>query len=501
MRKGVAIVSLVALCLLAFPSFPRAHDVPTEVLVQLFLKPDGNRLHVLVRLPLIVLLNMNLPKRGPGYLDLEQIDQPLVDSARSFADGVALFESDRRLQQCDVRETRISLPSDQSFATYDGAMAILQGPKLPASVDLFWNQGYFDAHLEYPIESDRSEFALRMMIAAGLAERTVTAVQFMPPGGAVRSYQLINDIGVVRLDPRWHQAALVFAEAGFFQVLDRIDFLLFLVCLVLPIRRAAGLVPVVGAFVVAHSVTLVAATYGVVPGGAWFPPLMDTLIALSIVYVAVEDALAVNLERRWITAFGFGLVHGFGLSFALQPTQQFAGSHLLVSLAAFNGGVELGLVMALAIAVPALTVVVSRPGAERAATLVLSILLAHAGWHWMTARADTLRMAQWPALNLALAVTLVRLALIIVVAAGVLWFAATQLRRRPVSREPMETGDELPWGAWDQASDPGQRTRSGADQTRVGRLDSRGALPHTPAHSLVGPQRPTPLVRWRAVRA
>ena len=86
-----------------------------------------------------------------------------------------------------------------------------------------------------------------------------------------------------------------------------------------------------------------------------------------------------------ITAFGFGLVHGFGLSFALQPTQQFAGSHPLASLASFNGGVELGLVMALAIAVPALTVVVSRPGAERAATLVLSILLAHAGWHWMTA--------------------------------------------------------------------------------------------------------------------
>ena len=135
-----------------------------------------------------------------------------------------------------------------------------------------------------------------MMIAAGLAERTVTAVQFMPPGGAVRSYQLINDIGVVRLDPRWYQAALVFAKAGFFQVLDRIDFLLFLVCLVLPIRRAAGLVPVVGAFVVAHR-SRCRRHDGVVPGGAWFPPL-DTLIALSIVWVAVENALAVNLGRR-----------------------------------------------------------------------------------------------------------------------------------------------------------------------------------------------------------
>ena len=109
-----------------------------------------------MRLPLIVLLNMNLPKRGPGYLDLgRDIDRPLVDSARSFADGVALFETRPAPAAVRRQGNPDSVPSDQSFATYDGAMAYLQGPKLPASVDLFWNQGYFDAHLEYPIESDR----------------------------------------------------------------------------------------------------------------------------------------------------------------------------------------------------------------------------------------------------------------------------------------------------------------------------------------------------------
>ena len=53
-------------------------------------------------------------------------------------------------------------------------------------------------------------------------------------------------------------------------------------------------------------------------------------------------------------AFGFGLVHGFGFSFALRGSLQFAGSHLLTSLLAFNVGVELGQVLVLLLAIPVL---------------------------------------------------------------------------------------------------------------------------------------------------
>ena len=460
--SGAALVSLVALLLLSFSSFPSAHDVPTEVAIQVFVKPEGNRLHFVVRLPLIVLLNMNLPKRGPGYLDLEQLEQPLQNSARTLADGVALIENDARLRQFEVRETRVSLPSDQSFATYEEAMACLQGPKLPVNTDLFWNQGFFDAHLEYAIQSDRSEFSLRMMVAAGLAGRTITTVQFVPAEGTARTYQLVNDVGVVRLDPRWNQAAWVFVQAGFFQILDQIDFLLFVLCLVIPVRRTTGLIPIVGSFAIGHSITLIAAACNLAPGGAWFPPLIETLIALSIVYVAIENALVANLSRRWLIALGFGLVHGFGFSFALRPTLQFAGSHFLVSLLSFNAGIELGLVIALAIAVPALAMLFQYTASERATTLVLSVLIAHTGWHWMTERADTLRMAQWPVLNLTLAVALIRLSLILVIVAGVVWFVATYLWRKRVPHEVPPADADLPWRAWDQASGAPAATASAA---------------------------------------
>src|SRR5262249_19145907 len=148
--------------------------------------------------------------------------------------------------------------------------------------------------------------------------------------------------------------------------LDGIDHLLFLFCLVIPFRRMRALVLIVTAFTIAHSITLIASASGFAPDALWFPPLIETLIAVSILYMALENIVsAANLQRRWAIAFGFGLVHGFGFSFALRETLQFAGSHLLTSLLAFNVGVELGQLLVLAVLVPALSLVFRFVVAER----------------------------------------------------------------------------------------------------------------------------------------
>src|SRR5260370_21038583 len=82
------------------------------------------------------------------------------------------------------------------------------------------------------------------------------------------------------------------------------------------------------------------------------------LIAISIVYMALENIVSPQLKRRWLITFGFGLVHGFGFSFALRQTLQFAGSHLLTSLLSFNVGVELGQLLVLVVLIPALGLLV-----------------------------------------------------------------------------------------------------------------------------------------------
>ncbi len=172
--------------------------------------------------------------------------------------------------------------------------------------------------------------------------KVVTTLRYLPPGGAERAYEFHGNPGRVHLDPRWHQAALRFVEEGFFHILDGTDHLLFIACLVIPFRRLRPLVVIATAFTVAHSLTLAAAVLGLAPEGLWFPPLVEWLIAVSIVAMALENLVGTSSRRRWIAAFVFGLVHGFGFAFALRESLQFAGSHLATALLSFNVGVELG---------------------------------------------------------------------------------------------------------------------------------------------------------------
>ena len=86
-------------------------------------------------------------------------------------------------------------------------------------------------------------------------------------------------------------------EGGFAHILDGIDHLLFLLGLVIPFRRLRSLVVVVTAFTLAHSVTLIASAYNLAPDALWFPPLVETLIAVSIVYMAFENIVGARRAR------------------------------------------------------------------------------------------------------------------------------------------------------------------------------------------------------------
>jgi hypothetical protein len=287
---------------------------------------------------------------------------------------------------------------------------------------IYLEQGFFDAHLTYPIRSGRSDFTIRTTLAAGLGDHVKLVVRFLPLEGAARTYQLTSRSGWVALDPRWHRAAWVFVQAGVHHILSGLDHLLFLLCLAIPFRRLWSLVPVITAFTIAHSVTLIGSALGVAPSGSWFPPLVETLIAASIVYMALENIVAADLRRRWLITGAFGLIHGFGFSFALREELQFAGSHLVVSLLAFNVGVELGQLAILLIALPALVLLCRPAPMARWGVVILSALLAHTGWHWMVDRAEALRRVGWAELDFAGLITLARWLFIALLLGGLAWW-------------------------------------------------------------------------------
>ena len=437
---GVVAVLPAALAMLHCPPSARAHDLPDAIRIQAFVRPQGERLDVLVRLPLVLLQNMDLPKRGPGHLDLAHIDAALQTAAEVTATEIILYEGPTALEP-DRATTRISLPSNQAFASYTAALSHIHGPPLPVDTEVFWNQGFFDVHLAYPIRSDRARLAIDVRVAPGLGRNLETIVAFMPPGKPMRTYELIGGEGRVALDPRWHQAGRRFVRSGFVHILSGTDHLLFLLCLVIPLRRFRSLLLVVTAFTVAHSITLIGAALGASPVGEWFSPLIETGIAASIVYMGIENVLAVNLRRRWIITFAFGLIHGFGFSFALRESLQFAGSHLLLSLLSFNVGVELGQICVLLVFLAALALLSRTAVDPRLATIVLSVLVVHTAWHWMIERGTLLWRVEWPVPDAEKVTTLSRWLLLFLLAGGLAWTVAR--RRRPVAFET-PTAEEGP---------------------------------------------------------
>ena len=112
-------------------------------------------------------------------------------------------------------------------------------------------------------------------------------------------------------------------------------------------------------------------------------------------------------------------------TFALRETLQFAGSHLLTSLVSFNIGVELGQLLVLVLLVPALSLVFRFVVAERVGTILLSALVAHTGWHWMSERAGQLSQyrfqARMPAFDLALLADAMRWSMLVVIIAALVW--------------------------------------------------------------------------------
>jgi HupE / UreJ protein len=431
---------LAVLVLLLLAPAVRAHDIPADVTVQTFIKPEGKTLTLVVRVPLTAMRDVNFPLTEPGLLDLSRADPFLRDAAFLWIAGnIELQEENVRIDPPRLIATRVSLPSDRSFVSYADAVRHATSPHLAPRTEIVWDQAMLDAVFEYSIASDQSKFSIRPSFAR-LALRVVTVLRFVLSTGDVRAFEFTGDPGLIHLDPRWHQSASHFVRLGFEHILTGTDHLLFLFCLVIPIRRIKPLVIVITAFTVAHSITLIAAALNADPIGLWFPPFIETLIALSIVYMALENIVLSAKSSdgsspagkipKWTMAFAFGLVHGFGFSFALRQSLQFAGSHLLTSLLSFNIGVELGQLAMLAVMVPALYALFRFVVAERVGTIILSAFIAHTAWHWTGARWNTLRQFAWPTLDVATMVMAIRGLMILVTIAAAVWIVATMLSRR-----------------------------------------------------------------------
>ena len=197
------IATLATGLLFLHPARQKAHEIPGDVTVQAFVKPEGQRLRLLVRVPLEAMQDMNFPISGPGYLDLVGAERLLPNAATLWlGQEIALYENGSLLPEPEITAIRLSLPSDRSFVTYEDALAHLTtGERLSSDTQLIWRQAMLDVALDYAIQSDRSDFSIRPGVER-LGLRVITVLRFLTPDGAERPFELRGDPGVVPLDPR-----------------------------------------------------------------------------------------------------------------------------------------------------------------------------------------------------------------------------------------------------------------------------------------------------------
>jgi hypothetical protein len=399
-RVGLFVVA--GALLLARPSSIAAHEIPASVRVRMEVARDTSALRVVVRVPLESIRDIDFPLQpGSPYVDFTRADSLAAQAVDTWLLPYITVAADGREVPGRMLAARLTP----------------RGAQLPVqSIAL-------EAELLYPVPAS-AQVTIDPRLAR-LGVRTHSVVTFVKLDGSRQVFEYTGDPGVLRTDPRWHHAASRFLVLGFGHILDGIDHLLFVLCLVLPFRKLRPLIGIVTAFTVAHSMTLLAASLGWVPDALWFPPLVETLIAASIAWMAVENivmatakAQAPPLQRRWLMAFGFGLIHGFGFSFALRESLQFAGSHLTMALLSFNVGVEIGQVAVLLVALPVLSLLFSNVVREQVGIVIISAFVTHTTWHWLGERWSALRQydVDW---SLAGLLPVIRVAMALAIGVGI----------------------------------------------------------------------------------
>jgi hydrogenase/urease accessory protein HupE len=179
----------------------------------------------------------------------------------------------------------------------------------------------------------------------------------------------------------WWQTARTFLVLGVEHILTGYDHLLFLLALLVAGRGMRQLVAIVTSFTVAHSLTLGAATFGLIEPP---PRLIEAAIALSIAYVGVENLLVKDVRGRWRVTFVFGLVHGFGFANVLRE-MELPRAALASSLFTFNAGVELGQLAVLLVVWPVLRAVQKSAYAVTITRAVSAVVIA-CGVFWFVQR-------------------------------------------------------------------------------------------------------------------
>ena len=220
---------------------------------------------------------------------------------------------------------------------------------------------------------------------------TDALLRIAPLGRPVQAARLTPHdalVEVATVPNRW-EVARSYLVLGVEHILEGYDHLLFVIALVLLLGRPWVVIKAATAFTLAHTITLAGSTLGLI--GLPQAPV-EVLVALSIVFLAVEiakqDPNNPRLSERlpWAVAFGFGLIHGFGFAGALREIG-LPEDDVAWALLTFNIGVELGQLLIISLCLASIALVQRvKPAALRPSTLAATYEIGITASFWFLQR-------------------------------------------------------------------------------------------------------------------
>ena len=325
----------------------------------------ADHLRVLIRLPMAYLVADKLgPEQADGsrtpapystnetedgklvhYLDAEALRRDPGGLALLIAEGHVIRSEGRALMPEIGRLRAAPALKQLPFATLKEADIALKGDVYPTDVEATYvGDTIVDVELFYRTAGTPDDYSIASTLNPGLPGQEDTANLVLIHGAG--DPLIFRERGLMaeplEVSRSLFEAVFTFIKEGVRHILEGYDHVLFVFCLVLGATALKDLLWRITGFTVGHSVTLALGFFGFVPKGDWFVPLVETGIALSIVYAAV---IAIGKSERMgttaVTAL-IGLLHGLGFSFVLREILQLDAPNIWQSLLAFNAGVEIG---------------------------------------------------------------------------------------------------------------------------------------------------------------
>ncbi len=289
------------------------------------------------------------------YVDAGQLKRSPDGLASLAQESLSLSVAGKKAD-LEVNEIRL-YPNGQQpdFSTLDEARQAMLGEQSITAFEpgVYVGDTTVDILLRYNGQDAVDTYALSSLLNPGLPDQDKTAnlvLDYRPGSVQVFRARGLLDQPIV-VSHSIVDSMMTFIGEGMKHILEGLDHVLFVICLVLGAMHLRPLLWRVTGFTVGHSITLSLGFFGFVPSGAWFVPAVETGIALSIIYVAIVAVLpdvmpSFKSEKSEWTVVGItgliGLLHGLGFSFVLHNILQVTSPNIWQSLLSFNVGVEVG---------------------------------------------------------------------------------------------------------------------------------------------------------------